>query len=333
MPRSLELPALSIPQGPVDLAEMFAWPLQLKDDFRRAEQGSPGSWGRLLEWMNSGVLLFTQYSGQGSPEQAAAFIERALMHQHFLSSSAHGIRCVEACDLSSHCRSALMAFSESHGPKHVFGDMHLRLPRHVYLAIKDFIPAESDYKMPGPAIEAAHAQVKRILLESTQDMFLPGHVAECFRHGGPCPLFHVSDMKHTRLRMFVAGVTCKDSSRSGLRRHHLGPHFPTLMVWVAERRARREDVGLLECTVGFDSQLIIDLLGDLYETCVFNFGPKDIGWWCDRPRLFMMFFLRSSVVFLSTIEIFKSIFTAARPTDGATAQQPALLMGRQMLAL
>ena len=49
------------------------------------------------------------------------------------------------------------------------------------------------------------------------------------------------------------------------------------------------------------------------------FGPRDMGVYCDSPRLFILFWQRTRVHFIADINAFKTMFTAARPLAGCEA--------------
>ena len=95
---------------------------------------------------------------------------------------------------------------------------------------------------------------------SAEHAFAPSELSWCARHHNHCHLHHsahrraqftkrvpdrtsaagstasVQAKQRPRLTMFVAGVSCVDSSQQGLRRHNAGPCFPALVVSGDESR-------------------------------------------------------------------------------------------------
>ena len=49
--------------------------------------------------------------------------------------------------------------------------------------------------------------------------------------------------------------------RSGME----GPQSKGLHIWLAERRRRREEIIFHECTVDFQVEVFMQVLGDIYE--------------------------------------------------------------------
>eukprot|EP00969_Alexandrium_andersonii_P097624 4310941-Alexandrium_andersonii.AAC.2 len=60
--------------------------------------------------------------------------------------------------------------------------------------------------------------------------------------------------------------------RPGLYGRSAGP----LLVWIFERRSRREDLVFTECTPAFPAAVYEELLSDLYVIRTLVAGPEDL---------------------------------------------------------
>ena len=167
-------------------------------------------------------------------------------------------------------------------------------------------------------------QAIELLIKGHLDLcFKPDAKAECYLHGNQCNLYPLGPVLQplqqvvAPLRWFFVGVTCLDVSRMGLRRKNAGPHFIPLVIFIYERRVRQEDLGLVECTEDFEVEEMRERLGDLYGLHPIIFGPKDLGAYCERKRLFIMFFLKRTVAFVSGTNAFEQMFRRATLVSGS----------------
>eukprot|EP00969_Alexandrium_andersonii_P281235 12433712-Alexandrium_andersonii.AAC.1 len=94
------------------------------------------------------------------------------------------------------------------------------------------------------------------------------------------------------------------------------------MVWIMERRHKREDVVIVEnvpCSSTLEA-LLREMLSDLYSMSSLLLGPQDLGWLASRARRFFVFVLREGRVRLTApFDTLKRIFRRAIPSSGLGA--------------
>ena len=84
-----------------------------------------------------------------------------------------------------------------------------------------------------------------------------------------------------------------DWTAMALQKGLAGPSAKANMLWVMERRSKREKLLFMECTVLFEQKAAIeDGLGDLYNFEIVVLGPDDFGVPAMRPRKFIVGVLR-----------------------------------------
>lgn len=225
----------------------------------------------MIDHVNRGCVFTSHYSGQGSAEQAAEFLQAALEHEQLVDRQAGdvGMKAGTACDMSPTCQKVLGSFPDSCRPKHIFGNMEERLPEEILHAFRNLKPSKDQYRNDPEAVAEAHSAMDELLQGYFRTAFNSNAVAFCCVHERQCPLYNdwvvQSGDAGKPLTVFLAGVSCVDVSTAGLRRRKLGPQHPILRLWYEERRQCQEDLGILECTPEFDVEEANQAIGDLYE--------------------------------------------------------------------
>ena len=248
---------------------------------------------------------------------AARFVETALRHQGLLQPEARGFKFVEAADIDKLCRDVLRAFKDG-GPEHIFGDILERLCLEELAQVRALVPTTAMYRDRSPEgterIQEAHAAIGSLLDHSHS--FRHGDVGTCSAHAEPrqCPFWTRADDNDRSLTLVVAGVTCKDVSTMGLRRRRSGPHWVPLKVFYAERRARQEDLILIECTEHFDFEEAMEELGHVYQLSRVQWGPQDVGVHVRRRRCWVLMHSKASMVEVAGIDAFTVMFGRAMPS-------------------
>ena len=217
-------------------------------------------------------------------------------HISIVKSPSPNAKFVEAADIDKLCRDVLRVFKDG-GPEHIFGDIIDRLCPEELSQVRALMPTVAMYRDRSPEgtrrVQEAHAAIGLLLDESHS--FRHGDVGACSAHAQPreCPFWTRASENDSSLTLVVAGVTCKDVSTMGLRRRRSGPHWVPLRVFYAERRARQEDLILIECTEHFDFEEAMEELGHLYSlsrvqwarrTLVCMCAGSVVGCSCTRRR-------------------------------------------------
>jgi hypothetical protein len=284
-----------------------------------------GAFARYVNKFKQGMSLVSAYTGQASAEQAVEYMSVALEHSgSFDPKEHHGIKTAQACDIKPMCHRVLNSFPEHCRPEHIFGDLVARLPPALVRQIDELKPTRAEYAEHPDVVASAHEAITALIKNNLHGCFEEGCERYCFRHKGMCKMYEHEARKgddgKPRPRVFLAGVSCLDSTKAGLRRGNLGPGFIPLIVFLAERRVRQEDMGVIECTTEFDEQLVMEWLSDLYDIHSLNLTPRQLGLPYDRDRKFVLFFLRKSTVVLSDVNLIPMMFGRSLPTVGCSAE-------------
>jgi hypothetical protein len=210
----------------------------------------------------------------------------------------------------------LKDFDPSARAKHIFDDINGKLP----VKVKNILDGlEADKNASPEQKDQAYEDMVFALQNCEKKLFRPGSTCWCILHEAECKLFeHSADCG--RLTIEIAGHTCKDVSRMNSKRPGLsGPSGRVLLVWMFERRRRREDLVITECTQDFPPEIFEQFLGMYYEITSFLLGPEQLGWWVNRKRRFCILCLRpefgGKVSLALSPEALVGIFGRSRPED------------------
>ena len=117
---------------------------------------------------------------------------------------------------------------------------------------------------------------------------------ECEAHGGAHCTFPKVDGE-------IAGSPCTPWSRIGTRsgrKHHL---IHLLIIWCYWLRVRLTPWAIHENVYGFDVNVLVSLLGDLYEIIIIKTNPATCGMLVNRPRLYIVLLLRNVLRAIASI--------------------------------
>ena len=287
--------------GPRSLAEFFQWPRDVLDTILRGEEQLllPRATQNMQAHMMRGIAMHTRYSGMGMPELSSHILEHALIKH--LSRSADGITPDwvgfthhDAWDIKDSARQVLLGFAKGAVSEHIFGDqlghMNTQHKRHI----SDLAAQLSHNKLPLYDRERAFQKTLQFMMMHENELFKDDPTAWCYKHRRQCSAFQ-GNVSTSGLRLLVVGVTCKDHSRMNKARFHcMGKSGLPLLVFLFERRRLREDFILIECTVDQQLDLMMELLGEMYDLSTFTWGPEDQGLWTSRPRRFTLLTLKPS---------------------------------------
>ena len=294
--------------GPANAVQSSLWAFQEWESMRVQGQkffGVDFSKSARLA-LASGLLLTTDYSGIGCPEEALSQLvavaaeESAQAGEDFPGPSC--FQCLRAGDVSPHCRHVLQSSAGCFRPTCLHGNILERCPQ-GYLAQMKLSQGEasrmlnkrqqeqscrSSASKRAAALDAGRAAVVEmsVYMHDVSGIAPDSVSAYCYIHKRPCPVIPLPNVPG--LRMHVAGVTCVDWSSMGAGRQWLGDSCPVMMEWVRERLLATEEVVIAECVLGFDSDTLAMLLKDVYEMTVLRLSPVLFGEPVARQRKFMV---------------------------------------------
>lgn len=109
----------------------------------------------------------------------------------------------------------------------------------------------------------------------------------------------------------VAGTPCVDFSLRGNQMQELGPAFLVFLCWCAHRREQQEAVIVQENVTAFPVQLLIDLLGDIYDIQSACINPASLGFPSQRSRQWVVMRHRTKTCgFSLSLDVFSKLFQA-----------------------
>eukprot|EP00974_Lingulodinium_polyedra_P015136 1465346-Lingulodinium_polyedra.AAC.1 len=317
-------PSNALPLPAATLMDTFSWPQKVLQAI--------GEDGRLALqfWFSVGISLKTHYSGLGCIELAFNALHQTLCKDFELPVKPP--RYTECCDISEICRRVLMEPTGAMEPIHCFGDLLDRLPPdvHIELAAMQW-PSKHWIAKHGAAM--TEVRVKKLMhraldLLERPHAFASTSKAFCYKHKMRCQVDN-TDPEHLAgergeepcngMRFAAAGQTCTDWSLQGDMMGFAGPSAKACIVWVEERRARREPWFLQECVHSPHLLRFIKArLGFIYDIECVTIGPDMLGHPVARPRVWISGLLNDAFVrtkpFNGCLEVFaKELTERLRP--------------------
>ena len=293
------------PKGPESFQELMQWPKSHVQTIARDEEMKQ----RLIKVMRKGIRMQTAFSGMDAPREAMRQI-------------AQGMRCAfdfrpqieytHSCDNAELPQKVLtwLAKEEDAGQSCVFSDLEDRLPDDAKFALQNLAPDPDSNKLEKAA---AYTRIWEYLHDNRQACFNQFSTCFCLVHQKHCRInpgaiqdpdsqsqdpFQSSPGTTTvptgpwqPFNLNVAGTVCKGWSFAGSKAQFSHPSERPHAVWLAERKARAEqlleDAFVQECTVGYPvDEKLRGPLEDTHEIVMVKTGPEKQGWPITRPRSF-----------------------------------------------
>lgn len=271
-------------RGPSSMLARFGWPRDVWNGLSAVERN------RLIKNMRN-LITSSHFSGVGSFEmiiiKIVNEINEHLSHELEPPASCH------CCDIDKSRQRVLTSYKKQHRPAHVHSDILDRLEEKDRNTIKrDMMPAKymrRDQKK----------EMNKKIREFVFDIFDKGENAReawCAVHKKMCPLwckapsaFHGdtpdSDVEdENALSFHAAGVICKDASNQGTMQGDAGPNMVLQHVWCAERRQRKEDLILVECTQCWEPKSAFNYMPTCYRGFSSMLCAGDVGEFVRRDR-------------------------------------------------
>eukprot|EP00973_Karenia_brevis_P090199 12401424-Karenia_brevis.AAC.2 len=154
-------------------------------------------------------------------------------------------------------------------------------PEHVYADILDFVP-DSMRKSCGMdgGVQRSNAYLRRVL-----PFCKPKRSAWCLRHRKHCVI--ISTDIHS------AGSPCQDHSSLGKGLKFDGIRAKCFYIWVALRRDLKDTVSWHENVLGFGTDELEELLGDMFVIILLVTRPPETGAPTERRRQYVMILLKT----------------------------------------
>ena len=307
--------------GPRNPIESVLWAIQELESLRDQGQKffSVDFAALASDRMLQGIVLTTDYSGMGCPEEALQQLLKAVLvctdrkgPEVPDTSACYSLR---AGDMNKHCRCILMKHVGTFRPLCVHGDIMDRCGKklrermeHTRTTALGVVQKQIDdgkSKNSASVVEAGRGTVRKIakfMLGATARKTLPRH-AHCYVHDDMCPVTPGAGTCKG-LRVHVAGVNCYDWSKMGSAHGWLGQGMPIFMQWARERMVSLEDLIIVECVPQFDSEMMGELFANHYNLDVLQFGPTLFGEPVERPRKYMILTRKDKLQWRTQIEDF-----------------------------
>ena len=254
--RSLEVECQG-PLGPESLDGLMDWPAQF---LMRCDD--VGLRGIIEHNLAQGVRLYSDYSGMGCFEQAAAQLHATMEDLGY--NTGKGFEGIRASDNKRLQTTVLMGHAKPEGPTHVFGDLLQRIDKNTFevlTKIKVYYTKVYHERLaagdPNTTLQKTLGmQMIQAMQERLQECNLKTQ-AWCFTHNDFCSLEGEDGPGKGSLRMACAGTTCTDFTSKNQNHPGLfGDNLIVLLVWLQLMLVAGYDVILHECTPLFPTWLI-----------------------------------------------------------------------------
>ena len=301
--------------GPKDLLESFRWNYHLLVDL--------GPLGRELLgfWFRIGIFMKTQYTGMGCLEMALAAVAWSLRNE--FGFSVPDFHQLEGCDILPKCREVHSKLGIAVGPQCLYDDILNRLPLDVRLEFQALEWPSKEWCAAHPDKVDDHVSAlmhKAVGILNKLGVFDKAK-SHCTVHERPCPIedpaiitdeFRRGEVglgECRGVRVNGGGLTCLDWSSYGDCAGFAGASAKPCIVWVEERRARKEPFWFAECTYSKELLAFIHRrLDPFYDVGHVVFGPSDMGDPVGRVRLWMSGCLKGAVKRLRPMSEVASLF-------------------------
>lgn len=209
------------------------------------------------------IQLSSHFSGLGTLEVALG--QLAMAGQRVMRAQL-GVRASYACEKSPFCRRVIRLRTDNC----LFADI---LDRLGGLEPSTLCPGgRLDYALAADTVKSA--------------VVLPG--GWCATHGARCAAGHVTGD--------ISGSPCTPWSRAGGRLGRCHPCVLLLLAWCGIMRSTKPPFALHENVCGFDSTVLAEMLGDLYQIQALVVSPDQAGFlMIRRPRRYYFLVLHSLV--------------------------------------
>ncbi|CAE7219964.1 unnamed protein product [Symbiodinium sp. CCMP2592] len=280
--------------GPRNPIESMLWPFQELESLRDQGQKffSVDLAALASDRMLQGIVMTTDYSGMGCPEEALQqLLQAVLICTDRNQDPEVPDRCVHG-NIMDRCTKKLQDRMEQ--------------ARTTCLAVVLKQIENGKGKKSASVVEAGRATVRKIakfMLCKTALRSVTRH-AHCYIHDKMCPVIPDAGTGGKGLRVHVAGVNCYDWSKMGSAQGWLGQGMPIFMQWARERMVALEDVIIVECVPRFDSEMMGELFASHYNLDILQFGPTLFGEPVERPRKYMILTRKDKLQWRSQIQEF-----------------------------
>ncbi|CAE7288801.1 unnamed protein product [Symbiodinium sp. KB8] len=231
--------------------------------------------------MLQGIVLTTDYSGMGCPEEALQQLLKAVLvctdRQGPEVPDTSACYSLRAGDMNKHCRCILMKHVGTFRPLCVHGDIMDRCGKKLR-----------------ERMEHTRTTALGVVQKQIDDGKSKNSASVVEAGAGTCK----------GLRVHVAGVNCYDWSKMGSAHGWLGQGMPIFMQWARERMVSLEDLIIVECVPQFDSEMMGELFANHYNLDVLQFGPTLFGEPVERPRKYMILTRKDKLQWRAQIEDF-----------------------------
>lgn len=119
------------------------------------------------------------------------------------------------------------------------------------------------------------------------------------------------------LRLSSGGVTCLDLTQAADQLGLAGLHTKTLVLFIAERRALKEPIWIVECVVSdILPRFLNAMLGDLWDIEFTNVCPTELGYPMNRDRMWAVGTRRDVLSRTAPLSQMKEHFKRTMAADG-----------------
>jgi site-specific DNA-cytosine methylase len=288
--------------------------------------------GLLMWWLTAGIFWKSFYTGMGCAEMAMIALQWGLSAGHNFQPppGSPGFVFQSACDINRSCRQVLLGWEGEIMPGNIHGDLLDRLPPHIrarYRAVP--WPSKAEIENGPPSKISAWVDLSMEACEQLLDdpsTFDDASLSFCYNTGDDVSIEPYPEVVEGEtpqnvfkgLRVAIGGLTCIDYTSAGDQLGMAGPSTKVMMVFVGERRSRKEPTFYVECVVSEGLEAYIrKRLEHIYDIDIVIVDVKeDLGEPHARKRMFINGVRRDMMVRTRPLADLKSVFKESLVGNG-----------------
>ena len=294
-------------RAPHTVDDAMKWPTT-----HRVSLHQEGMLKNMIDKLNQGVVIDSDFSGSGCMEQAVHMRSmdlRGLIHGPLFT--AH--RC---SDIDPMCQLLLRNISQGQGKRHVFGDLLSRL---LPQDLDKLLEASSRWQKTMDELvdccgsnKGDESKMRRMVGRGMcREMVacLRSATLEttsfCSTHDKKCSLFRKGPWN-----VWSGGNSCLNWSQMGKQEQWVGRDALAFFVWMECVRREQPDIVIQECTPRFDLVMIREALGQEFDIQARHVCPSMLGLGVQRPRLWSIITYKPAVQWVERFDgpAFSKIF-------------------------
>ena len=267
---------------------------------------------------NTGLCLYTDFSGMGCPEMVVSLMAHMMMTN---LPEPPNLLCWRASDVDPICRRTLKK-AQRDGPRHVFGNIRRRVDSATNAMLNGFLRRAESAFQDAVVAKASTSELKTVA-ESIGNGLMSNALTAlqsctwqefdwCYRTKSRAPVHAPkSDRKLQHMvPIAVAGTVCKQwSAMNTQARRFRCQTALSMLTWCMELMWLQPHMAIHECTPFFDVAWLVAACSSLYFIQTLVFSCLNLGQAYNRKRRYTILLHKGHRIFNLSYEVgFSTIF-------------------------